>query len=138
MTAATNCPEKFLAPHGDTMPTHELFMTERDGATLILTPLLNLSELEYAQSMTEKVIDLLADQTIKNLIIDFHKTDYFGSTALGFFIRLWKRIQERKGCMVLCSLSAHELEILQITKLDECWRIHKSRAEALKAIEGAS
>jgi anti-anti-sigma factor len=117
------------------LPSSHIFQTERDGDTLVLTPKVNLSELEYAQSMTEDVIALFADATIKNLVIDFHKTDYFGSTALGFFIRLWKRIQERKGRMVLCNLSDHEKEILQVTKLDECWPQVDSRAEAIKFIK---
>ena len=117
------------------LPASHMFQIERDGDVLVLVPQVNLSELEYAQAMTEDVIALFADQSIKNLVIDFHKTDYFGSTALGFFIRLWKRIQERKGRMILCNLSDHEKEILQVTKLDECWTQTHSRAEALKAIK---
>ena len=117
------------------LPASHMFHAERDGDILILTPQVNLSELEYAQSMTEDVIAMFADLTIKNLVIDFHKTDYFGSTALGFFIRLWKRIQERKGRMILCNLSDHENESLQVTKLDECWDRLPSRADALKAIK---
>ncbi len=116
------------------MPPTELFLTERDADTLILTPTVNLSELEYAESMTQRVIDLLGDVSIKNLLLDFHKTDYFGSTALGFFIRLWKLIQERNGRMLFCNLSAHQKEILLVTRLDAYWTLHATRAEALAAI----
>ena len=117
------------------MPSPDLFLTERDGDTLILTPVVNLSELEYAESMTDEIVEVLTDTTITNIVMDFYKTDYFGSTALGFFIRLWKQIEDRKGHMALCNLSQHEIEILQVTKLDECWMIHKTRAEALKAVK---
>ena len=118
------------------MAQQELFVIERDSETLILTPQVNLSELEYAQSMTEKVIEVLTDKTIKNIVIDFHKTDYFGSTALGFFVRLWKRVQERKGRMAFCNMSPHEVEILEITKLNDAWPIVGSRDEALKSVKG--
>ena len=77
------------------------------------------------------VFDLFKDETIKNVVIDFHRSDYFGSTALGFFVRLWKRVTMRNGRMAFCNLSQHGAEILRITKLDAYWPICKTRAEAL-------
>ncbi len=118
------------------MAPNPLFVIERDGDTLILTPQTDLSELEYAQPITTEIVHLLSDMTIKNLVMDFHKSDYFGSTALGFLIRLSKRIHERQGKMVLCNLSAHEVEILQVTKLQDFWARYPSREAALKAVKG--
>jgi len=117
------------------MPPKELYTAERDGDILILTPLINMSELEYSQTMTTEILALFNDPTIKNLILDFQKTDYFGSTALGFFIRLYKMIKDHGGRMVLCNVSAHETEILEVTKLSDYWTIHPTREAALKAIK---
>jgi anti-anti-sigma factor len=117
------------------MPADTLFLTERDGNTLILTPTVNLSELEYAESVADGIIALLGDATIKNVVIDFERTDYFGSTALGFFIRIWKILKERQGRVAFCNLSAHEAEILHITKLTEYWSMHATRTNALEAIK---
>src|ERR1043166_1227184 len=96
-------------------PTKQLYTAEREGDILILTPLINMSELEYSQSMTSEILATFNDPTIKNLILGFQKTDYFGSTALGFFIRLYKMIKDRGGRMILCNMSAHETEILDVT-----------------------
>jgi len=63
-----------------------------------------------------------------------HKADYYGSTALGFFLKLRQRVRRWNGRMALCNVSDHEKEILQITKLDHLWPISSSRIEALEAV----
>jgi anti-anti-sigma factor len=113
-----------------------MFEIEREGATIIFTPAANLRELEDMESNAREVVDLLSDLSIKNLVMDFHKTDYFGSSALAFFMKLWKTVKGRSGCMAFCNLSEHEQEILHVTKLDTLWTICASRAEAMKAVAG--
>jgi anti-anti-sigma factor len=117
------------------MPAEEMFLTECDADTLILTPTVNLSELDYADSATDGIVDLLKDEAIKNVVVDFHRTDYFGSTALGFLVRIWKTMNERQRRVAFCNLSQREGEILRITKLEECWTIHATRGEALAAVK---
>jgi anti-anti-sigma factor len=70
--------------------------------------------------------------------MDFHKTDYYGSTALAFFLKLWKRVRNRNGRMAFCNISDHEREILTVTQLDRLWPIYLSREEATKAVKGLS
>jgi len=114
-----------------------IFDIERKGRTLIVTPLTDLREMNYLEieAGAQNVLHLLQNRTITNVILDFHKTDYYGSTALGFFIRLWKRVCQCGGRMAFCGVSAHEREILKITNLDDLWPLCTSRAEALQAVE---
>jgi anti-anti-sigma factor len=114
------------------------FEVELAGETLIVTPVMDLRELDYSgiEAGAREILDRLGNSTIKNVVLDFHKTDYYGSTALGFFVKLWKRVKERKGRMALCCLSEHEREILAVTKLDGVWPICSSRQEAIKSVRG--
>jgi anti-sigma B factor antagonist len=116
------------------------FEVEITGETLIVTPLMDLRELGYPEieAGASEILDLIGKSSIRNIVMDFHKTDYYGSTALGFFVKLWKRVRERQGRMALCCLSEHEREILAVTKLDSVWRICSSRAEAMQFIRGES
>jgi anti-anti-sigma factor len=109
-----------------------IFEVEHSGDTLIVTPLKNLSELDYEQIQRggRELLELLSIAPVKNLLIDFQKTDSFGSTALGFLVRLWKKIRDRNGSMALCNLSENEKEILKITKLDSLWPLCDSLEEA--------
>jgi anti-anti-sigma factor len=118
--------------------TGRIFDIEQKDDTLIVVPAVDLRELDYQriEEGASRILDLLNGTGIKNVVIDFHKTDYYGSTALGFFVRIWKRVRRRKGRMAFCNVSDHEKEILQITNLDHSWPICSSRGEALKAIRG--
>ena len=80
------------------------------------------------------ILRLLDSRTARNLVIDFRNTDYYGSTALSFFVKLWKRVRANGGQMVFCNVSAHELEILELTHLNTLWSLCNSRDEAMKLI----
>jgi anti-sigma B factor antagonist len=113
------------------------FAVERKGSTLIVTALMDLRELDYLEVETgaQDILGLLQNGTIRNVVLDFHKVDYYGSTALGFFVKLWKRVRQGKGRMAFCCLSEHEREILKVTSLDRLWPICASREEALRAVQ---
>src|SRR5262249_49364699 len=106
--------------------------------TLVLTPQTDLRELDYQQIAEEggEVLALLEGMHAKNVVVDFHKTDYFGSSALKFFLELRHRVQEREGRMAFCNVSAHQRELFRLTLLDRLWPVLSSRDEALAAVRG--
>jgi anti-anti-sigma factor len=114
----------------------EIFEIEQEGDTIIVVPAVDLQELDYQRFEAEakKILDLLNGTSIKCVILDFHKTEYYESTALGFFVKLWMRVCRQNGRMAFCNISDHEKEILQITKLDHLWPICSSRIEALEVV----
>jgi len=125
------------AKTGPAAPLSPIFEFERQGKTLIVTPVADLRELDYPQieAGAREMLHLLKNGAIANVVIDFHKTDYYGSTALGFFVCVWKKIRTRGGKMAFCNISDHELEILNVTRLDKLWPICSSRAEAIRCVQ---
>lgn len=109
---------------------------EQEGATLVISPTGNLSEFAFdrIQADADQALQLLDGDQIKNLVMDFKKTDYFASTALGVFVKFWKRVCEVNGKMAFCNLSDHEREILGVTKLDTLWSICPTRADAMQTV----
>jgi anti-anti-sigma factor len=120
------------------MTTPGLFGVEREGDVVVITPTADLRELEYRQieAAGSAILDLLGAAGLKGVVLDFHKTDCYGSSALEFFLRLWKRVSGHGGRMALCNVSEQEREILAVTRLDSLWPVCGSRAEALKAVAG--
>jgi anti-anti-sigma factor len=114
-----------------------VFGVEQAGDTILVVPAADLRELDYLhiEAGARAVLDLLRRPGVKNVIVDFCETDYYGTTALGFFLRFWKAVRERGGRMAFCNLSAHEEEVLHVTNLDHLWPVCPSRAEALEAVQ---
>jgi anti-anti-sigma factor len=113
-----------------------VFDIEVEGETIIVTPAEDLGELGFQQIGADgkEVLALLERSPARNVVVDFRRTDYYGSTALGFFVRLWKRVRGRNGRMAFCNVSAHEKEILRVAKLDQLWPVCSTREEALVAV----
>jgi len=114
-----------------------LFEVERQDDTVILTPLRNLGEfaMDELHQEVDQILESCERSQVRNLLLDFEKTDYLQSTALGFLQRLHKRVIDRQGKMVLCHLSEHEREVLEITNLDTLWPIFDSREDALESLQ---
>ena len=118
------------------MEIHGTFRVEQQGDTLIVTPMINLGELEYARIERDGsvVLQRLEQAQARHVVVDCSQMDYCGSAALGFFVRMWKRVRMQGGHMVFCNVSDDEIEILKITCLDTLWSICESREEALEAV----
>jgi anti-anti-sigma factor len=115
-----------------------IFVIDRVDDTIIVVPSVDLRELDYEriENGAREILELVKGGDNRNVVLDFYKTDYYGSTALGFFVKLWKRVRKRNGRMAFCNVSSHEKEILQITGLDHSWPICSSRSEALDSVRG--
>ncbi|MGE0756442.1 MAG: STAS domain-containing protein [Pirellulaceae bacterium] len=115
---------------------NQLLRVYQIDGTLVLTPSADLREFEFDQ------IEAAADVTlrrvdsgeIKNVVIDFRETDFYGSTALAFFVKLWKRVKSAGGRLAFCNVSAHEREILEITHLNTLWPLCESLPDALAVV----
>jgi len=118
------------------MPEKNLFDVERDGEILIVTPSSDLRESAYQDIETgaRGILDLLTTGQIKGVVLDFSRTDYYGSTALGMFVRIWKRISGYGGKMAFCNVSIHEKDVLEATRLHTLWPICATKEEALKFV----
>jgi anti-anti-sigma factor len=115
-----------------------IFDIEQYGDTIVLAPTVNLRESDYEgiEEGARDIFELLDSSPFRNIVLDFSRTDFYGSTALGFFLRLWKRARKQDGQLVFCNLSDYEREILQVARLDQLWLICSSKSEALQAVSG--
>jgi anti-anti-sigma factor len=118
------------------MKLNGTFEIEQTDGTVILTALTDLGEfeLEYVKRRFEETLERLAMRHIDNVIVDLNHADYYGSSALGFFVSLWKLVAGNGGQLVLCAVSKHGAEILRVTHLDRLWDIFDSRDDALQSL----
>ncbi|MEQ9407411.1 MAG: STAS domain-containing protein [Fuerstiella sp.] len=116
-----------------------LVTVECRGDVFLVTPKVDMGEFVVSQlgAETEEALQQFQQsEKARHIVIDLHHTDYVGSSALGLFLRLWKRVQERGGRMALCRLSDHEREVVKIMRLNEFWAICDSLDDALTTVHG--
>jgi anti-anti-sigma factor len=111
---------------------------ERQGGTLVLTPLRDLRELDFQGIEAERDEILWRwehDPSLRDVVVDLGRTDSVGWTAVGMLTWLQQRVRGRGGHLVLCNLSAHERDILTGMGLARSWPVFASRAEAVQAVD---
>jgi anti-anti-sigma factor len=118
--------------------TTNLFEVELAGDTLIVTPTHDLHELDFRDIEVEATaaLNLLRRSSARNVVLDLHRINCCGSTALGEFVQLWRLVNTRQGRMALCNVSEQARETLEVTNLDSIWPICCGRGEALATVRG--
>ena len=112
------------------------FQFEREQAALVIVPLLDMGEFNCDQ-IKEAATALLEQVNAApeiNLIIDFSRTKYFGSDALGLFVQLWRKMHERGGRLVFCGANRLGEEVLRRARFDHLGAICTTRDEALASV----
>jgi anti-anti-sigma regulatory factor len=61
-----------------------VFEIEQEGDTIVVVPAVDLRELDYEriEAGAQTILELLNGAGVQNVVLDFHKTDYYGSTGL--------------------------------------------------------
>lgn len=110
-----------------------IFDVQVSGTTVVVVPRECLTEFDFAQIETEgkRVLAWMEQQPTVNVLLDLKNSDYFGSSAIGFFMKLWKRARTRKGHMAVCNTSAHALELIRLIQADKLWHLCESPDQGL-------
>jgi anti-anti-sigma factor len=125
-------------PGEDDMSAIGSFGVERLDSTVVVTPLRDLTELgsdELLECDPGGVLELLSTRQARNVIFNLEHIDRCCSSAVGLFIKIWKRAQANDGHVAFCNLSAHLQQIVEILHLNELWPIYGSLAEAMAHVE---
>jgi len=126
-----------LAQSGEE-PGPRPYVVEHRGRTAIVTIHGNLGEFAFEHlesAAATEVAKFLSKRETRNIVIDLQDTQYFGSSALSFLIRLWKAVISRGGRMAVCQASDFEREILTRMRLDSLWTLCETLEEALQYVE---
>ncbi len=116
--------------------SNRIFTVERVANTLIVTPAGDSQRFRYADVHHEanRVLNLLNNLELVNLIVDLGSEDIFNSVAIGVFTRLRNIIAERGGRAALCNASDNMRDTLTDMSLYDLWTHFASRQAALEAL----
>ncbi len=67
------------------------------------------------------------------MVFDLENLECLSSSGLRVFIALVRRMKEKNGRAVFCSLSSGVKNVINMTQLDDVFEIYDSRSEALNS-----
>ncbi len=109
---------------------------ELEQDTIVVTPVRNLGELdsELFSVDVDGITRLLEQQRARNVVIDFCRTEFFGSDAIHLFLKIYRRVRENRGRMSFCGVSPNEQEVLAMMALDTLWPVFETRDDAINFV----
>lgn len=120
------------------MSAPRTFSVRSENDTLIVMALRDVGSLGEADVKPE--LDALLEQLRppgpRNVVIDFAKVSYFGTSMLRAMHAIWRHVCNVQGKMALCNVSDLGREVLQVSKFDTLWPVCSSRDEALETVTG--
>jgi hypothetical protein len=123
------------------MSESPFFQVERAGQTIVVTPLVDLFELNSDELLNcdpGGAIWLLESQQASNVVIDCRRLVRCCSSGIAVFIRLGKRTLAHHGRMALCNQSVRMRQVYYVLNLTTLWPTFDSLEEALAYVqEGA-
>lgn len=113
--------------------TSQIFEFAVEGRTAIVTPRTCLTEFDFAQIELDgkQVVTWFEKQAAVHVLLDLKNSDYFGSSAVGLFMRLWKCARTKKGKMAVVNCSPHAMELLRLIQAEKLWHIAATRDDGL-------
>lgn len=114
----------------------KLFLREQANDVFIVTPIHNLGDFDLLEvsSSCDTIVDEFRERGCRHVLLDLGQIDIFGSAAIGLFLRLWKRVRDTEGMMLVCNASPQERNVLRHTRLDTLWPVVGSREDAMDHI----
>jgi len=119
------------------MHPESLFETETVKDIVVVTPTRDMGEFEMASNEIPAYDQLVELTDGRSVVVDLAKTDYFGSSTIGMFIRLVKHVHSQGRAIAFCNLSKHEQEVVDITHVHELLDLKDSQESAIEFVENA-
>ncbi|MFV1967814.1 MAG: STAS domain-containing protein [Pirellulaceae bacterium] len=120
------------------MNRNGIFRVEHLGSTAVVMPLRDPDELVFDETQESEVASLLvriAEGQTDNVIMDCERIDRCCSSAIGFFLKIAKRIREKGGQILFCNVSVHLKEVFDMLRLEKVFGICDTRDAAVAKIE---
>ena len=87
------------------------------------------------RELQKQLLGLLEKVDEKKIVVDFRLVDFVSSAGLGMLIRVKKRCTDGGKLLRICSLDPTVAETIQITGLDQLFKISEDASQAILAFQ---
>ena len=88
------------------------------------------------EGLKDMVLDVARSADPPLVILDLSHTKFFGSAFIEILFRTWNRLKGRDGGLLCISgLTPYCKEVIEVTHLNELWKIFDTLEEAVAALK---
>lgn len=88
---------------------------------------------ENVRATFEPIHNLVVEEGVQKLLLNFLNVEYLSSMALGRLVLLHKEIQASGGQLILCNLNPNLVEVFRLGNLDRTFNLKKDEEDAMGA-----
>ena len=81
-------------------------------------------------NLREKLIEIIEEHKVKNLIINMQKLEFMDSTGIGIIIGRYNQIKKKDGKLILCNINKNVEKIIMLCGLTRICEIKNNEEEA--------
>ncbi|RJP28516.1 MAG: anti-sigma factor antagonist [Candidatus Omnitrophota bacterium] len=108
-------------------------LTEKKVADTLIVSI--SGRLETSSTLiVDKKINQRIDEGERRIVINLSKLEYMSSSGLRLFLGIGKRLKQEGGAFALSGVPDHQLELIEITHLDQVVSIFASDGDAIIGI----
>ena len=108
-----------------------LKIRERGDVTVVSFMDRKILDESNIEEIGRELLEMVQSRPGIKMMLDFENVQYLSSAALGKLITLNKRVAEKAGQLVLCSIKPQIYEVFQITKLNKIFDIAEDETTGL-------
>ena len=110
---------------------------QQDGVTIVeLDERYDSLDDDSIKRLSSALLEVATHSDPPVILLDLSNTRLIGSRFIGLLVRVWKRIQDRKGRMGLCCVPPFCREALVTTRLyDTLWGAYETRDEGIAVLK---
>jgi len=86
------------------------------------------------QEWGDQLVDLVDNQQVVKLLVNFERVLFMSSSALRALLTLNKKVKDCNASLALCCIDDNIMEAFRITRLDTVFQIRKTEEEGTKAL----
>lgn len=91
---------------------------------------------ELLEKATSILLETAQNAAPPIVVLDLSNTKFFGSAFIEVLVRVWNVLEERgEGQFAVCGLNPHCAEVIEVTHLNEVWKVFPDREAAIVAME---
>ena len=118
----------------ETHNTEMLDIRTDNGVFVVSFKQASIGGIGEVEKIAETLRELIKDQDVCNMVVDFSTVSFFSSQMLGLLVDIWRRIKDKGGTLLISGINPQLTRVFRITHLDKLFDFHETTEAAVSSL----